>query len=195
MKSDRLAGERALSEARATTAQRDVSPHGTKPLIPPPPADRISSRRARTELSATGASPPESVTPMNEREPPPRDKVRDPSGLPGPKKARTPRLLRPRQTRSLAVAPVVVTDLSAAAVVGLERRSFRELVRDLKIPHVRRGQRILVDVEVLREVLASASTRDVEGAPAGVEGEADENQGPTATELLQRLGRTRVVGG
>jgi hypothetical protein len=95
----------------------------------------------------------------------------------------------------LAVAPVVVTDLSAAAVVGLERRSFRELVRDLKIPHVRRGQRILVDVEVLREVLASASTREVDDAPAGIEGDADENPGPTASELLQRLGRTRVVGG
>jgi hypothetical protein len=109
--------------------------------------------------------------------------------------ARTARLLRPRQTRSLAVAPVVVTDLSAAAVVGLERRSFRELVRDLKIPHVRRGQRILVDVEVLREVLASASTREVNDAPAGIEGDADENQGPTASELLQRLERTRVGGG
>ncbi len=167
-----MAGERGLSEARATTAQRDVSPHRAKPLIPPPPADR-----------------------MNEREPHPRDEVRDPRGLPGPKKATTPRLLRPRQTGSLAVAPVVVTDLSAAAVVGLERRSFRELVRDMKIPHVRRGQRILVDVEVLREVLASASTREVDDAPAGIEGDADENPGPTASELLQRLGRTRVVGG
>jgi hypothetical protein len=106
--------------------------------------------------------------------------------------ARTPRLLRPRQTRGLAVAPVVVTDLSAAAVVGLEQRSFRELVRDLKIPHVRRGQRILVDVEVLREVLASASTSEVDDAPAGTE-DADDQQGPTASELLQRLGRTRVV--
>ena len=104
-----MAGERAFPEAGATTAQRDGSPHRAKPLIPPPPAAR-----------------------MNEREPHPRDEVRDPRGLPGPKKARTPRLLRPRQTRSLAVAPVVVTDLSAAAVVGLERRSFRELVRDLK---------------------------------------------------------------
>ena len=109
--------------------------------------------------------------------------------------ARTPRLLRPRQTRGLAVAPVVVKDLSAAAVVGLEQRSFRELVRDLKIPHVRRGQRILVDVEVLREVLASASTREVDDAPPGTEDVAADNQGPTASELLQRLGRTRVVGG
>jgi hypothetical protein len=167
-----MAGERAFSEARATTAQRDVSPHRAKPLIPPPPADRMKERGSH-----------------------PRDEVCDPTGLPGPKKARTPRLLRPRQTRSLAVAPIVVTDLSAAAVVGLERRSFRELVRDLKIPHVRRGQRILVDVEVLRAVLASASTMEVDDAPAGVEGDADENLGPTASELLQRLGRTRVVGG
>ncbi len=53
----------------------------------------------------------------------------------------------------------------------------------------------LVDVEVLREVLASASTREVDDAPAGTEGDADENQGPTASELLKRLGRTRVVGG
>jgi hypothetical protein len=86
----------------------------------------------------------------------------------------------------LAVAPVVVTDLSAAVVVGLERRSFRERVRDLEIPHVRRGQRTL-DVEVLREVLATASTREVDDAPAGIEGDADENPGPTASELLQRL--------
>jgi hypothetical protein len=194
MKSERMAGERALSEAGGTKAQRDVSPHRAKPIIPPPPADRISSRRAGTELSATGARPPRAVKPMNEREPHPPDEVRDPSGLPGTKKARTPRLLRPRQTRGLAVAPVVVTDLSAAAVVGLEQRSFRELVRDLKIPHVRRGQRILVDVEVLREVLASASTREVDDAPPGTEDAAD-SQGPTASELLQRLGRTRVVGG
>jgi hypothetical protein len=121
--------------------------------------------------------------------------LRNPRGPAGPKKGRTPRLLRPRQTHSLAVSPVVVTDLSAAAVVGLERRCFRELVRDLKIPHVRRGQRILVDVEVLREVLASASTREVDDAPAGIEGDAEENPGPTASELLQRLGRTRVIGG
>jgi hypothetical protein len=132
---------------------------------------------------------------MNQREPHPRDEIPDPGGLPGPKKARTARLLRPRQTRSLAVAPVVVTDLSAAAVVGLERRSFRELVRDLNIPHVRRGQRILVDVDVLRVVLASASTRQVDDAPAGTEGDADDNRGPTASELLKRLGRTRVVRG
>ena len=189
-----MAGERALSKARATTAQRDVSPHRAKPLIPPPPADRISSRRAGTELLA-GASPPQAREPLNEREPHPRDEVRDPSRLPGLKIARTPRLLRPRQTRGLAVAPVVVTDLSAPAVVGLEQRSFREFVRDLKIPHVRRGQRILVDVEVLREVLASASTREVDDAAAGTEGDADDKQGPTASELLQRLGRTRVVGG
>ena len=133
--------------------------------------------------------------PMNEREPRARDQVRDPDGLPGRTKARTPRPLRPRQTGSLPVAPVVVTDLSAAAVVGLERRSFRELVRDLKIPHVRRGQRILVDVEVLREALASASTQEVDDALASPDGDSVGSQGPPANELRKRLGRTRVVGG
>jgi hypothetical protein len=62
MKSDRSAGKRALLDPRAST----VSPGGSAhPLIPPPPADRSFSARARAELStaknARPRKPPTSI--------------------------------------------------------------------------------------------------------------------------------------
>jgi hypothetical protein len=67
----------------------------------------------------------------------------------------------------------------------------REMVRDLKIPHVPRGQRIVVDVEVFRNAIASAATRDADSTD---DEERDQERGPSAADLLARCGRIRRAG-
>jgi hypothetical protein len=102
------------------------------------------------------------------------------------------RALRPRATESVVVAPVAITDLTAPHVVGLEPRAFRELVADLGIPHVRRGHRTLVDVEVFRRAIAAAAGSD---APSMASAEERDAPRSTASSLLHRLGRERIASG
>lgn len=97
--------------------------------------------------------------------------------------SRTKNDFRPRATAALAIAPVVVTDLTCAAVVGLEPRHFREMVYALKIPHVDRGRRMVVLVADFTKAIEQASIPSASVDHEDASGSAD--------ELLARLGRRR----
>jgi hypothetical protein len=95
------------------------------------------------------------------------------------------RPLRAKTTASLSVAPVIVSDESAAVVVGLEPRQFREFVVRHQIPHARDGRRLLVRVDSL----LAAMERIESSAPAP----APEGEVESADDILRRLGRKRVA--
>lgn len=96
-----------------------------------------------------------------------------------------PRELRPRATDALAIVPAVVTDRSAAAVVGLEAREFRELVAAKRIRHVRAGHRVIVRLDVFLEALQQhAADESAAEAPSS---------GPrTVDQVLATVGRRRA---
>ncbi len=107
------------------------------------------------------------------------------------------RKLRPKATASIAIAPATVTDLTAAQVLGLEPRPFRELLVREAVRHARVGQRVIARVEDVLAALDSVAERQRSGADSErVEDErkADED-GPGVNGLLARIGRRRVVGG
>ncbi len=105
------------------------------------------------------------------------------------------RALRQRATSSLGIVPVTVTDRTCAAVLGLEPRVYRELVTRVRIPHATIGRRIVARVD---DMLA-ALDRMAEGAaatpttPAGDDGGGASERGPTADEILARIGRRRTA--
>lgn len=103
------------------------------------------------------------------------------------------RTLRPRATSALAIAPLLVTDLTAPVAAGLEPRAFREFVVRAGIPHVRDGHRVIVRADVLLAAidrLARSGASATESAPAS---SAEEDE-PSADELLRRIGRFRTGG-
>jgi PHD/YefM family antitoxin component YafN of YafNO toxin-antitoxin module len=105
------------------------------------------------------------------------------------------RPLRPRATEVLSVAPVAITDRNAPATVGLEAREFRQLVRDLGIAHLRRGQRIIVVADLFRAAISDAarSSGNEESESDGATNAPESGDEPvTADRLLARLGRVRV---
>jgi hypothetical protein len=79
------------------------------------------------------------------------------------------------------VAPVTVSDLTAPAVLGLEPRSYRELLMREAVPHARLGHRVVARVEDVLEALDRIAGR---GGEAVAE--------PSGTDrILARIGRTR----
>lgn len=123
--------------------------------------------------------------------------VGDPATAPptGPKRgriSRVPRPVRARVTSGLAVFPALVSDLTAAAVVGLEPRQFREWLRIAGIPHVVVGHRAIARVEAVLEAVERLST-----APVGLADKACEESGsdsePTVDQLLAQVGRRRAA--
>lgn len=107
--------------------------------------------------------------------------------------SKSKRALRPRHTAALVVSPIVVSDLSAAAVVGLEPRQFRELVRAKAIPHTLSGQRMLVRAEDLLAALdvAPAAAEPLSEAPAVDDHDLDDDEPKDADEVLRRIGLER----
>ena len=103
-----------------------------------------------------------------------------------------PRRLRPRQTASLSVAPVTVTDLSSPAVLGLEGRTFRELLVKKKIPHTRLGQRIIARVDDVLAVLDRLARESAEVEEPSEKPESD-RQPETVDAVLAMLGKERVA--
>jgi hypothetical protein len=90
---------------------------------------------------------------------------------------------------------VTVTDRTCAAVLGLEPRVYRELVSRGRIRHATIGRRIVTRVD---DVLA-ALDRMAEGTVttptilSGDDAEGVPERGPTADEILARIGRRRTA--
>ena len=103
------------------------------------------------------------------------------------------RALRPRATASLVVAPVLVTDRSAPAVLGLEAREYRELVAEHGIRHVRRGHRVIARVEDVLAALDRIAATQAEGESTHTEDPAGESQPETADDFLAAIGRRRTA--
>jgi hypothetical protein len=59
----------------------------------------------------------------------------------------------PLRAPRVAAAPLVISDASAPAVVGLTARQFRAFVREHGLPAVKAGRRTLVRAEVLLEAI------------------------------------------
>jgi hypothetical protein len=90
------------------------------------------------------------------------------------------RALRPRETEGLLVAPVLVSDRTAAALVGLEPRAFRAFVAEKNIPCTRIGKRLLVRATDLAEAIG----KDGVGVPSV---DDEDNEGLTRAEILRRV--------
>lgn len=100
------------------------------------------------------------------------------------------RKLRPRATAALAVTPVTVTDLTCAAVLGLESRPYRALLVRLDIPHVTFGQRTIASVT---DVLSAIERASIADDPS--EHDATPTDEPRDVDaVLARLGRRRMAG-
>lgn len=107
----------------------------------------------------------------------------------------SPRRLRQRATASICVAPLFVSDLTAPIAVGLEPRQFRDLVRDLEIPHIVYGQRLLVEAEDLRAALAvRASSKAIADYDARSPEAREYDEPQSVDAVLARLGRRRISG-
>lgn len=92
----------------------------------------------------------------------------------------TRRALRPRATDGIAVTPVLVSDRTCAALVGLEPRAFRAFVLDHHIQHQRAGKRLIVRAKDLEDAIAQ---RD--DGPVDARAIADPE--PTRSEILARV--------
>jgi len=93
-----------------------------------------------------------------------------------------------RPKPALAVTPVVVTQHTSFAVLGLEGRRFRELVARIGIRHCRDGQLVLVQVE---DFIAAIDARASSIAPdfCDTSGARDYE---TADEILAAVGHRPV---
>jgi len=107
------------------------------------------------------------------------------------RKAPAPRALRPRATSSLSVVPALVSDLTAAAVVGLEPRQFREFLRVAGVPHAVVGRRAIARVDAVLEAVEKLSR--VPDGPGDASDETTSDHEPTIDQLLARIGRRRAV--
>jgi hypothetical protein len=101
------------------------------------------------------------------------------------------RALRPRATEALGVVPVTVTDRTAPAVLGLEPRTFRELVARLGVPHVTLGRRIVVPVAAMLEALEGAAVDPAPRSGAAERDAADDDGEVSVDGILAELGRRR----
>jgi hypothetical protein len=97
------------------------------------------------------------------------------------------RALRPKATASLAVVPLTVSDLTAAAMVGLAPRPFREFLRAERVRHARVGRRVVARVEDVLGALDRVANRQADDELV----EAANTQPDAGAALLARIGRVR----
>jgi hypothetical protein len=97
-----------------------------------------------------------------------------------------PRALRPKLTAETPIVPATVSDLSCAAVLGLEPRQYKELVIREGVRHARIGHRVVVRLDVILAVL----DRLAEGGDAVAEVPA--KRAPTGNRVLALIGRERA---
>jgi len=118
-----------------------------------------------------------------------RDFVRKDSD--GDKGPTITRALRPRATDEVAPAPLTVTDRTAAALLGLEPRVFRELLASQRIPHARHGRRVIARVDlVLAAIDRMSSANDT--SPSATPLEDDDGGLGGVDAILARIGRKRT---
>ena len=86
--------------------------------------------------------------------------------------------------RITPIAPVWLSQLNCLPAVGVDERRYRETVRALGIPHVRRGQLVLVRVADWDAFMARASS-------AGTALPSDED---TPDAVLAAIGWRRRAG-
>ena len=108
------------------------------------------------------------------------------------------RELRPRAP--VPIVPVCVSQITSAAILGVDERRFLELV----VPRCERVSRVgrlrLVEVEEALRALRSLSLPDGEESRAESDGaatdDAEEEQGEfgSVDDVLRKLGRRRVGG-
>ena len=96
------------------------------------------------------------------------------------------RVLRPRATAAVSVAPPLVSDLTAPHLVGLDGRPFRDFLRAAKIPHAIVGRRVLARLELVVEAVDRLAATGSTETPETSEDE------PNAEAILARIGRRRA---
>jgi hypothetical protein len=108
------------------------------------------------------------------------------------------RRLRARRTSGLTAAPAAVSDLTCHIVVGLEARSFRELLIRERVAHARLGRRVIARVEDVLDALDRLAGAVMQMAPVSQiqdepqpEQELEEEESVDA--VLAALGRERVA--
>lgn len=104
------------------------------------------------------------------------------------------RALRPRRTAALAVAPVTVTDLTCAVVLGFEARPFREFLSRERVAHTRLGRHVVARVEDVLEALDRLRVEQGEPQRAGADDqEHDADEPRSVADVLRRIGGRRVA--
>jgi hypothetical protein len=98
------------------------------------------------------------------------------------------RPLRTRETSKLSVAPLAITDLTCAALIGIEPRVFREWLVSAAVPFIRIGRRVIARADHVLAALAgdAAST----ATPGDVED--DDSQPTSEAEVLAAIGLRRA---
>jgi len=71
----------------------------------------------------------------------------------------TPRVMR--EPEHVAVAPVIVSDATSLAVVGLTARQFKSFLREHDVAHARHGRRTLALLAHVTEALARMTGADL----------------------------------
>lgn len=84
------------------------------------------------------------------------------------------------------VAPVMVSQHTALAVLGVSPRRFRELVLEHRISHVRLGKLVLVAVADWMTAMSRLATQLEPTPPEST------TTAPTVDDFLARLGRVRT---
>jgi hypothetical protein len=104
------------------------------------------------------------------------------------------RKLRPRDP--VATMPVTVTQLTCMPILGIDARRFLDFVASSKVPHAKIGRLRVVDVVVMREHLARASSVAAD-APGDQVDDDDLDEDDAAPEtpdgVLARIGRRRTA--
>ncbi len=91
----------------------------------------------------------------------------------------------------LAVAPLIVTDRTCFALVGLTDRQLRDLLaKHPEIPRRVEGHRVLVAAADLVAFVRAVASPDLAALPPP---ETDDDQPSDVDAVLAKLGRRRVV--
>jgi len=93
------------------------------------------------------------------------------------------------EQESPTVAPVLVTQLTSLAVLGIPGRRFREFIPRRRVRHTRVGKLVVAEIADVLEALRAETPTEVE--PANDQ-DVVESQPETADEVLACLGRRRT---